>query len=131
MEQIGQLFLEKRKELKLSLREAESGTSIRANYLQLIEEGKIFDFIARVYAQGFLKQYANFLNMDIKPIVQKYPAIFQPSHELHDFSFGIGTLETRGSTGGGIKWWPSLKWGLALAAIVIIGYTIGKTIGIL
>ena len=134
MEQIGQMFKKKREERALTLREAEANTSIRSGYLQAIEEGKIFEFISKVYAKGFLKQYAEYLEMDFESLLSQYPAALQGPREMaqtSDFSFGIGTLETRGSLGGGIKWLPSLFWALGAAAIIIIGYTTLKAIGLL
>lgn len=134
MERIGQMFRKKREELHLTLREAEANTSIRAGYLQAIEEGKIFEFISKVYAQGFLKQYASFLELDFETIMNQYPAVLegpQKEPEPLEFSFGIGTLETRGSLGGGVKWLPSLLWALGAAALIVFGYTTLKALGIL
>lgn len=108
-ENIGDQFKEKRKELNLSLKEVESATSIRINHLQAIEEGKMDKLISPVYAQGFLKQYANFLGLDGEKIVQNHRELFTRSSS-QEFAYGIGTLELRGNPGAGIKWVPNAVW---------------------
>lgn len=109
MKNIGDLFKQRRKELNLSLKEAENATSIRINYLQAIEEGEAHKLISPVYAQGFVKQYATFLGMDGDKIVKENPQIFNRSIN-QEFSYGIGTLEMRGNPGAGIKWFPNALW---------------------
>ena len=54
---IGDLFSLRRKELNLALKDVENATSIRTNYLQAIEDGKMDKLISPIYAQGFVKQY--------------------------------------------------------------------------
>ena len=64
MKSIGEIFKQRRKEMNVSLKEAENATSIRMSYLQSIEDGDVSKMISPVYAQGFVKQYATFLGMD-------------------------------------------------------------------
>lgn len=97
IKQIGEVFKSKRKEMNLSLKEVENSTSIRSGYLEAIEEGRIGQFIANVYATGFIKQYAAFLGIDVAVLMQRHPRIFRPNPEAHEFDYGIGTLEMRGS----------------------------------
>lgn len=106
---IGEQFKHKRKEMNLSLKEVESATSIRMNYLQAIEEGEMQKLISPVYAQGFLKQYASFLGLDGEQIVKEHGHLFVRSG-MQDFAYGIGTLEVRGNPGAGIKWVPNAVW---------------------
>jgi cytoskeletal protein RodZ len=112
----GALLKQRRKEMNISLKEAENATSIRMTYLQSIEEGDISKLISPVYAQGFFRQYAAFLGVDGDHIIRENPEIFtRPSAQ--EFSYGIGTLETRGNPGSGIKWVPNA---LAVGAVVLI-----------
>lgn len=127
---LGQLFKGKRKELNLSLKEVESSTSIRANYLQAIEEGTIKKYLSSVYSLGFMKQYANFLGFDQDKLTKDHPEIFDPKLQTHDFSYGIGTLEVRGSAGGGVKWLPNLLWATLSVGILILAYFLSKFWGI-
>jgi len=62
--EIGEMLKEKRRELNLSLKEAENATSIRMGHLKAIEEGDMDQLISSVYAQGFIRQYATFLGFD-------------------------------------------------------------------
>ncbi len=106
---VGDIFKIRRKELNLSLKEVENGTSIRIAYLQAIEDGEMKKLISPIYAQGFVTQYASFLGIDGEKIVKEHPDIFsRPGTQ--EFSYGIGTLEIRGNPGAGIKWLPNALW---------------------
>lgn len=109
LKDIGETFSKRRKELNLSLKEVENGTSIRMSYLQAIEEGQMDKLISPVYAQGFVKQYANFLGVDGESIVREHADIFN-KRDSQEFAYGIGTLEMRGSPGSNVKWVPNVLW---------------------
>src|ERR1700684_1950921 len=103
MKKIGDIFKQRRKEINLSLKEAENATSIRLPYLQAIEEGEMGKMISPIYAQGFVKQYAAFLAIDGEKVIRENPDIFiRPDAQV--FDYGIGTLEVRGNPGAGVKW---------------------------
>jgi cytoskeletal protein RodZ len=116
---IGEIFKQRRKEMNISLKEAENATSIRINYLNSIEEGEISKLISPVYAQGFVRQYASFLGMDGESIIREHPQIFHRP-EAQEFSYGIGTLESRGNPGAGVKWFPNALW-IILSVAIILG----------
>ena len=130
LERIGAMFKARRKELNLGLKEIENSTSIRSGYLEAIEEGSIYQFISGVYALGFMKQYAGFLGLDMDLLLQENPQAFRVPQEKHEFAYGIGTLEVRGSMGGGVKWFPNLLWALASAVVLIIAWFIAKYLGV-
>lgn len=71
--QIGRLLKKRREDLHLSLKEVENATSIRTSYLQSLEEGRFESLISPIYAQGFLKKYACFLQLDENRILQECP----------------------------------------------------------
>lgn len=127
---VGVLFKAKRKELHLSLKEVENSTSIRSSYLEAIEDGTISDFISSVYAIGFSKQYAAFLGLDMERIMEENPAAFKQPAEKHEFSYGIGTLEVRGSMGGGVKWFPNLLWAGVSVIVIVIAWYLAKYLGV-
>ena len=131
MKRVGAAFKAKRKELNLSLKEVENSTSIRSNYLEAIEEGQIINFIAGVYALGFIRQYAAFLGLDLDTLERDNPMAFRMPAEKHEFNYGIGTLEVRGSMGGGVKWFPNLIWASASAVVVVIAWYLAKYLGVL
>jgi cytoskeleton protein RodZ len=61
---IGRILEQKRKEKGLSLEEVEQATKIRKRYLDGLEREDYAVLPAGVYAQGFLKTYANYLGLD-------------------------------------------------------------------
>lgn len=126
LKEIGALIKAKRKEMQLTLKEVENSTSIRSSYLEAIEEGRINDLLAGIYAQGFIKQYAQFLGMDS----EQFSSI-KMSTEKHEFSYGIGTLEVRGSMGGGVKWLPNLIWAGISAVVLLIAWYLARYLGVL
>lgn len=126
LKEIGETFKRRRKELNLSLKEVENATSIRMAYLQAIEEGEMEKLISPVYAQGFFKQYANFLGIDGEAIVREYPDIFNKK-ELQEFAYGIGTLEMRGNPGGGVKWVPNALLISAFMLLLLIAFYLGRS----
>jgi cytoskeletal protein RodZ len=127
VKQIGHSFKQRREELAISLREIENATSIRLNFLQAIEEGDMSKLISPVYAQGFIKQYALYLGMDTEKLIKEHPDIFQrPLKQKQDFSYGIGTLESRGHPGSHVKSLPNALWIAALAAILIGAWYFAK-----
>ena len=131
LKQLGEMFQGKRKEMNLSLKEVENVTSIRTNHLEAIEEGTINDYVASVYAQGFTRQYGSFLGIDIERIMKENPTVFEVQGQKHDFTYGIGTLEVRGSLGGGVKWMPSLMWAGLSAAVLVLAWYLAKFLGVL
>ncbi len=131
LKKVGEMFRERRGERSLSLKEIETATSIRSNYLKAIEEGELFNLISPVYAQGFMKQYAQFLGLDGNRILKEYLPNWKATTKKQEFAYGLGTLEIRPTSGGGMKWLPNLLW-IALAFLVIVGaWFFAKSLGIL
>lgn len=128
---IGELLKAKREDLKFSIKEVESSTSIRSNYLEAIENGLMDGHLSDVYMFGFIRQYASFLGLDMHELSKQYPEVFSPTKVKHDFIHGIGTLEVRGSVGGGVKWLSNLIWAGATAVGLIIIYYLAKLVGII
>ncbi|MEI6531447.1 MAG: helix-turn-helix domain-containing protein [Chlamydiota bacterium] len=122
----GEIFAKRRKEMNLSLKEVENAISIRLNYLQAIEEGHVGKLISPVHAQGFIKQYATFLGVDGDQVIKEGGRSLQMPHLKQEFSYGIGTLEARGSQSGGVKWLPNALWALAGLAILTCAWLVAK-----
>lgn len=125
LKEVGDTFKKRRQELNLSLKEVENATSIRISSLQAIEEGDLKKLISTVHAQGFVKQYANFLGIDGDAIIRENPDLYTKK-ESQEFAYGIGTLEMRGNPGGGVKWVPGALWIIAFGILFIAAYYIGK-----
>jgi cytoskeletal protein RodZ len=131
MKKLGELFKTKRKELNLSLKEVENATSIRVSHLESIEEEKNDEFLSPVYMHGFMRQYATFLGLDGEKLLNDNPDALKNSQEGQDFAYGIGTLEMRGSMGGGVKWLPNLIWASVTVVIIAIAYYFAKYLGVI
>jgi len=130
LKRVGETLKIKRHEKNLSLKEVENATSIRQSHLEAIEEGTITDHLAGIYAQGFTKQYATFLGLEIDYLMKNNPGAFRLPGEKHEFSYGIGTLEKRGSQSGGVKWFPNILWAGVSAAVLILGWYLAKFLGV-
>lgn len=120
-----------REQKGLSLRDIEKGTSIRLSYLKAIEEGQIEDAITPIYVHGFVRQYAQFLQMDMEQLASQYPEIFQAKAIPTEFAYGIGTLEMRGTPHGGVRFLPNRFLILGALVVIALGYGLGKLFGIL
>ncbi len=127
MQAIGQIFLERRRELNLSLKEVESATSIRTTYLEAIEAGQMEKLISPIYAQGFVRQYAAYLGLDGDRIVTENSEVFRRPI-VQEFSYGIGTLETRGTPTGGAKWMPAAMWILAFSFLLLCAFLTARAL---
>ncbi|WP_194844123.1 helix-turn-helix domain-containing protein [Candidatus Clavichlamydia salmonicola] len=109
--QLGGSLKKVREEKGLSIKEVESVTSIRASYLHAIEEGKLGKLISPVYAEGFIKQYAIFLDIDGDQLINDHPEVLkflrETALEQEDYSLGFTSLEIRSSPAGEVKWFPN------------------------
>jgi cytoskeleton protein RodZ len=71
MHDIGRILKEGRMARGLELGDIAKRTCISAYYLKAMEEGR-FHIIPKVFDKGYLKIYANVLNMDTKPLLALY-----------------------------------------------------------
>ncbi|HHX51781.1 MAG TPA: helix-turn-helix domain-containing protein [Clostridia bacterium] len=71
MEEVGRLLRQAREDLGLTLAEVEARTKIRSRYLEALEEGQHDVLPGKVYALGFLRNYARFLGMDAELVVSQ------------------------------------------------------------
>jgi cytoskeletal protein RodZ len=130
MRKLGQVFAERRVEKKLSLKEVESATSIRASYLDAIEQGQMEKLISPVYAQGFVRQYATFLGIDGDKLISENSEVFRKPIQ-QEFAYGIGTLETRTPPGGGVKSASLYFWLVGIGLLCIASYLLVKVLDLL
>ena len=74
MQSIGERLEEARKRKGISLSEAAEATKIRNDFLRNIEQNK-FDFdLPEIYKRGFVKNYANYLELDSQSVIADYNA---------------------------------------------------------
>lgn len=70
--EIGGSLREARRRLGLELSEAEAATLIRARYLEALEHDRFDDLPAGAYRVVFLREYAEFLGLDSRILVDEY-----------------------------------------------------------
>lgn len=130
--QLGELLKKRREELRLSLKEVENSTSIRSSFLQSLEDGNIEGLISPVYAQGFLRKYAEFLQIDDKQLLQAHPAVeshLAEQSEGPDYS-SLSSIEVRGSPGRESKLSGTLFWVGGSSLTVLCIWWIARYLGI-
>lgn len=121
MAELGELLRKAREEKGLSLAQVEEATKIRTAYLQALEDEAWDQLPGRIYAKGFLKNYAHYLGLDSQHILGLYPesAVAEPVSPTHAvLNEPLEPFSLR-------RLWP--LW-LALVVIVVIvgawwGYT--------
>lgn len=72
---LGALLHEAREERAYTLEEAEMRTRIRVKYLVALEQGDLSVLPSATHARGFLRNYAQFLQLDVDTIVDRFAAL--------------------------------------------------------
>ena len=69
---VGEILKKEREKQHLSIDDIAAGTSIRALYIEAIEEGHYDRLPAAVYVKGFIRNYAKHLGLDSEAMVAAY-----------------------------------------------------------
>ena len=69
---VGYTLRQERERQNLSISDIEQGTSIRALYIEAIENGEYDKLPGTIYTKGFIKNYAKFLEMDVDAIAKEF-----------------------------------------------------------
>lgn len=72
MQTVGNLLRSEREKRGLSIKEIEAAISIRALYINAIEEDNYTVIPGEVYLKGFIRNYANYLGLDGQQMVNSY-----------------------------------------------------------
>lgn len=70
----GQALAAKRAELGLAIEQAAAATRIQAKYIRALEADDLDRIPARVFAKGYLRTYAIYLDLDADPLVRGLPS---------------------------------------------------------
>lgn len=81
MFEIGSSLREARTRRGLALAEVERETHIRSRYLTALEEDRFDNLPGPAYAKGFLRTYAEFLDLEGQRFVDEYNSRFAPPEE--------------------------------------------------
>lgn len=69
---LGKILRKEREKQNLTIKDIENGTSIRTLYISAIEDHNYDVLPGEVYLKGFIKTYANYLNLDGTEMVKLY-----------------------------------------------------------
>lgn len=109
MNALGSYFREKREEQGYSIGEVARKTNIGSRYIEAIEEENFDEFPADVYAKGFIRNYARFLDLDAESLVTEYTLNYVDDEQISE-------SEERRSR---LYYWLTIA-GLGLLAVVIV-----------
>lgn len=98
----------------LDLRDVAATLRIRYVYLQAIEDGRYSDLPGTAYAVGFLRSYADYLQIDSESLIQRFKEEASSSSRQPEFYFP--TPVTEGRVPGGT---------ILLTAVVLAGLAYG------
>ncbi len=87
---------------------------IRLLYLEALEEGRFDDLPGTTYAIGFLRSYAEFLDLDPDEMIERFKSETKSGMELRDLSFPVPPKEVRNP-----KPW------LILVVVLLAGFAYG------
>ncbi len=71
---VGEILREARLAKNLSLNDVEQGISVRARYLEAVENGEYDKTPGEVFVKGMIRSYGNYLGLDGLELVTKYKA---------------------------------------------------------
>ena len=69
---MGSTLRTEREKRGLTIKDIERETSIRAKYLEALEQGRYDALPGEVYVKGFIRNYAGFLHLNAEKLVQEY-----------------------------------------------------------
>lgn len=127
---IGDILRQERERQLLTVKDIEQGTSIRALYIEAIEKGEYQTLPGEVYTKGFIRNYANFLNLDADDCVRRYVSENHPEQAMAEAAQEeTPRKETpvrntsdflQASAGSQMKKGSSTNYGMMAAAVALI-----------
>jgi len=72
VDELGTLLREAREARGVTLAEAQEATKINSRYLEGLEEGQYDVLPSEVHVRGYLRNYARYLQLDPKPLLDRY-----------------------------------------------------------
>jgi cytoskeletal protein RodZ len=117
LQTVGEILRAERVKRGLSIKDIESAISIRALYLEAIEEGNYSIIPGEVYLKGFIRNYATFLGLDSQQVMEVYR---QNKDQINEDTLTVNQAETipgppLNNSGGLTKW---LIIGIVAAGVV-------------
>jgi cytoskeletal protein RodZ len=123
LQTVGEYLRAERLKKSLSIKDVESAISIRALYLNAIEEGNYDVVPGEVYLKGFIRNYATFLGLDSQEVMELYRQNKQQpkENELTETAQEVKTVKTapKKEGGSGLTKWVTVG---VLAALIAGGF---------
>ncbi|MCL5432759.1 MAG: helix-turn-helix domain-containing protein [Patescibacteria group bacterium] len=121
MLKIGQKLYEERVKKNLTLEEVSKATKIRASFLSAIEKGDYKKLPSPAYAQGFVKNYAEFLGLSANKALALFRREFDEEKALRVLPEGLAGKEDFPVEGIKIRKIPII---IILIFLVLLGYIV-------
>lgn len=94
-EDVGEALRRTRRFYNKSLEDVEKALRIRSSQIDAIERGDMRSLPGRVYAIGFVRTYAEYLEIDGDKVVQLFKAQYMDNQTKADLSFKVPASETK------------------------------------
>lgn len=120
MQTVGEILRNERENKGLSVKDVATATSIRALYIEAIEEGNYTVIPGEVYVKGFIRNYANFLELNGPEMVGLYRRQQAPPVTPDAGDAAASTTAAAAVSGAPAATAGSFRWILAGAAVVVI-----------
>ena len=111
-ESVSKVFVETRRGFDQDLRAVADALRIRYDYLLAIEEGRFQDLPGSTYAVGFVRTYAEYLNLDVEEIVNRFKEEISGFNSRTELVFPKPSSEVR-VPGSAIIFFSALLIGVA------------------
>lgn len=84
MASLGEKLKEERLKLGLSIEEVEKRTKIRSFYITALEKDDFSALPEKVYTIGFIRSYANLLNLDPQELINIYTSVYSVKNDENE-----------------------------------------------
>lgn len=95
MATVGELLKKARIEQNIEISDVERETRIKTAFIKALEEGQYGRLPSAAYAQGFLKNYAQFLGLDTQVLLALFRREFEESRENKLLPSGLSQFPAR------------------------------------
>lgn len=123
MNSVGEILRSEREKKGLSIKDVELATSIRALYIQSIEQGDFQVVPGEVYLKGFIRNYANYLGLNGQEMVNLYRQGQNPDVSKEEASPAVkgASAERQDVSGEKTESTGILKWLVILLLVIGVG----------
>lgn len=102
MNTIGQTLVEAREKKGVTTSEAAAATRIKVQHIEDLERNDFSNIAAATYAKGFIKLYADYLDLDSQPLIKEYMEYYAPRERVPlepDAAVPASTLDQEDESG--------------------------------